>query len=159
DNASDVLIPMNVDFDTAALGRHVHFEDTTEWVCETAQFALSRSSSRVVVRQHPSERRELERSRLDLRQRLFERFGDNGRVRFVAAEDPVSTYDLVRDARVVVPFVSTFGVEAAALGKTVIAAGASYYTELGFAYSARSRAAYFELLDRALSGKLTPLAH
>jgi Capsule polysaccharide biosynthesis protein len=153
----DVLIPMNVDFDTAALGRHVHFADTTEWVAETVAFTLAHSSGRVVVRQHPSERRELERSRLDLRQRLVDRFGNDQRVRFVAADDPVSSYDLLRNADLVVPFVSTFGIEAAALGKTVIAAGASYYANLGFVYSAPSRTEYFKLLDRALSAQLPPL--
>ena len=153
-----VLVPMNVDFDSAALDRHVYFADTTEWILETVAFILTRSSSHIVVRQHPSERRELERSRLDLRERLRERFGDEPRLRFVAADDPVSSYDLVREADLVVPFVSTFGIEAAALGKPVITAGASYYDDLGFVHSGSSRTEYFDLLDRALDRRLPPLA-
>jgi hypothetical protein len=152
-----VLIPMNVDFDSAALDRHVYFTDTTEWILESVAFTLARSSSHIVVRQHPAERRELERSRLDLQARLRERFGDEPRVRFVAAEDPVSSYDLLREADLVVPFVSTFGIEAAALGKSVITAGASYYDDLGFVHSARSRSEYFELLADGLARGLPRL--
>jgi hypothetical protein len=55
---------------------------------------------------------------------------------------------------VVLPFVSTIGIEAAALGKTVLISGASYYADLGFVWSARSREEYFDLLRQALRGEL-----
>lgn len=155
----DVLIPMNVDFDAASLDRHVHFADTTEWVTETVAFTLARSNASVVVRQHPSERRKLERSRFDLARRLHERFDDEPRIRFVAADEPISSYDLLRASRLVLPFVSTIGIEAAALGKTVLMAGASYYGDLGFVWSAGSREEYFDLLERGLSGELPALDH
>jgi hypothetical protein len=155
----DVLIPMNVDFDAAALGQHVHFADTTEWVTETIAFTLAHSRAHVVVRQHPSERRVLERSRLDLRQRLRDRFGDEPRVRFVGAEESTSSYDLLHAAKMVLPFVSTFGIEAAALGKTVLLAGASYYADLGFVWSAGSRTEYFDLLARGLAQQLPAREH
>ena len=155
----DVLMPMNVDFDAAALGRHVHFADTTEWVTETIAFTLAHSRAHVVVRQHPSERRALERSRLDLRQRIRDRFGDEPRIRFVGAEASTSSYDLLHAAGMVVPFVSTFGIEAAALGKTTLLAGDSYYGDLGFVWAARSRAEYFDLLARGLAQRLPALAH
>ena len=77
------------------------------------------------------------------------------RCQFVAADDPVSSYDLLRAARLVLPFVSTIGIEAAALGKPVVISGACYYADLGFVWSAGSREEYLDLLHRGLHGKLT----
>ena len=50
------------------------------------------------------------------------------------------------------PFVSTIGIEAAALGKPVLVAGTSYYADLGFVWSAGSREEYFELVRRGAAG-------
>lgn len=151
---NDVLIPLNVEWDTAALDRHHVFHSTTEWVTSAVAFILANHPGRVIVRQHPSERRPLERSRLDLDVALRERFGDEPRLSFVRAEDPVSSYDLMQQASLVLPFVSTIAIEAAALGKPVLVSGVSYYSDLGFVWSARTRDEYFELLGRGLKGEL-----
>ena len=149
-SGDDVLIPLNVEWDTAALGRHAIFDDTVEWVTEAVAFILANHSGSVIVRQHPSERRPLERSYLGLDAVLRERFGDQPRLRFVRAEEPISSYDLIRSAALVLPFVSTIAIEAAALGKPVLVSGVSYYSELGFVWSANTRAEYFDLLERGL---------
>ena len=57
------------------------------------------------------------------------------RCRFVAAEDSVNSYDLLRSARLVLPFTSNIGIEAAAIGKPVLVSGAAYYADLGFVWS------------------------
>jgi hypothetical protein len=150
-----VLIPLNVEWDTAALGRHTHFETTADWLISTVSAVLGQNAGPVVVRQHPSERRLLQRSKLDVAALLHRRFGDDPRCQFVAADDPVSSYDLLRSARLVLPFVSTIGIEAAAMGKPVLISGACYYTDLGFVWSAGSREEYFDLLHRGVSGDLT----
>ncbi|MGO9856761.1 MAG: hypothetical protein ACLPYY_17175 [Acidimicrobiales bacterium] len=152
-----VLIPLNVEWDTAALGRHVHFESTADWLISTVSAVLDQDGGPVVVRQHPSERRPLQRSKLDVAALLRRRFGDDPRCQFVAADDPVSSYDLLRAARLVLPFVSTIGIEAAAMGKPVLIAGACYYADLGFVWSAGSREEYFDLLRRGMRGELTLL--
>jgi len=149
-----VLIPLNVEWDTAALGRHVHFTNTVDWVTSTVEWILDRDAGPVIVRQHPSERRTLQRSQLDMASALRERFGDDPRCRFVAADDPISSYDLLQSARLVLPFVSTIAMEAAAIGKPVLISGAGYYANLGFVWSAATRQEYFELLDRGLRGEL-----
>jgi hypothetical protein len=152
-----VLIPLNVEWDTAALGKRVHFESTGDWLKSTIAAVLAMDAGPVTVRQHPSERRELQRSNLDIASILRDRFGDERRCRFVAAEDPVNTYDLLRSARLVLPFVSTIGIEAAAIGKPVLMSGAAFYSDLGFVWSAESRDEYFELLRRGVIGELEPL--
>ena len=152
-----VLMPMNVEWDTAALGRHVHFASTVDWITSTITTILERDAGPVVVRQHPSERRPLQRSQLDIESVLRDRFGDDPRCRFVAADEPVNSYDLLRSARLVLPYVSTIAIEAAAIGKPVLISGAGYFAGLGFVWSATSRDEYFELLDRGLQGDLEPL--
>ena len=150
-----VLLALNIEHDAASLGRHDVFTDSMEWVLGVVEFVLSQSSTHsVVVRQHPSERRPNERSRFPLREALSARFGNEPRLIFVAAEEPVNTYDLVERAAVVLPYVSTIGIEAAALGRPVLAAGQSFYSELRFVWTARSRDHYFELLGRALRDEL-----
>jgi hypothetical protein len=115
---------------------------------------LSNSTSQVIVRQHPSERRPVERSQSGLETALRQRFGEQPRLRFVKAEESISTYDLLHSASLVLPFVSTIAQEAAALGKPVLVSGVSYYSELGFVWSAATRSTYFELLGRGLRGDL-----
>ena len=156
ENATEncILIPLNVEWDTAALGRHAAFESTADWLVSTVTELLALDAGPVVVRQHPSERRELQRSRLDIASLLKSRFGDDPRLRFVAADDPISSYDLLRSARLVLPYVSTIGIEAAAMAKPVLISGRCYYSDLGFVWSTASRDEYFELLHRGLRGEL-----
>jgi hypothetical protein len=78
-------------------------------------------------------------------------------VRFVPAEAPINSYDLLEEARLVLPFVSTIGIEAAALGKPVVVGGAVYYADLGFVWSASTREEYTNLLTRGARGELPEL--
>ena len=152
-----ILIPLSVVFDASALGRHHIFADSEEWLVETISALLQQTRDRIVVRQHPSERRSTERSRFDVKTILRESFGSNSQVRFIAAEEDVSTYDLLDVSRLVLPFVSTIGIEAAALGKPVIVCGSVYYADLGFVWAPSSREEYFELLGRGASDGLPML--
>ena len=150
----DVLIPLNIEWDAAALGTHHIFSNTIAWLEETISFVLENSERNVVVRQHPAERHPHLRSHLDIGALLNERFGNRAAFRFVAAEEQVNTYDLIESASLVLPYVSTVGVESAATGAVVIAAGSSYYSGLGFVWFPQSREAYFDKLLQALHGDL-----
>jgi Capsule polysaccharide biosynthesis protein len=155
--STDILIPLSVIFDTAALGRHHLFPDSQTWLIETIEVLLRETRDPIIVRQHPSERHALERSRFDVRAILSHAFGSNPQVRFVAADDPASTYDLVDAARLVLPFVSTIGIEAAALGKPVIVSGAVYYAGMGFVWAPSRRDEYLETVGRGARGDLALL--
>ena len=149
------VFAMNVEHDAAALGRHVTFADTMEWILEVTDFVLEHTSNAsVVVRQHPAERKPNEGSQFPIRRVLSERYGSEPRVVFISAAEPVNTYDLVSEAAMVLPYVSTIGIEAAALGKPVLVSGQSCYSDLGFVRTAASRGEYFELLRRGLNADL-----
>lgn len=152
-----ILIPLSVEWDSSALGRHHIFQDSAEWLVATVGHVLEHTKAPVIVRQHPSERREFERSRFRVGELLGERFGKHPRYHFVSAEEDINTYGLLTTARLVLPYISTIGIEAAAIGKTVILAGEPYYGALGFTWNASSRAEYFDLIARGLAGALPAL--
>lgn len=150
----DVLIPLNQSYDTAALGRHRVFSSQVELLIETVRWVLDNSKATVVVRRHPIERRADLRSVDEYGDILEREFGPDPRVHYVAEDATVSTYELLTQARVVVPYTSTVGVEAALQGIPVVTESASYYSELGFVWSAGTAEEFFELLRRALAGEL-----
>lgn len=149
-----VLIPLNVEWDASALGRHAIFENGMDWLTTTIAFILERSDKTVAVRQHPADRDEPWVARADLEATLRARVGDSPRFRFINAQAAVNTYDFIEAAELVLPFVSTVAIEAAAMGKVVLIAGTPYYSQLGFVHAPHSREEYFELLATALKGGL-----
>jgi len=149
-----VLLPLNQSYDLSALERHNVFGSQTEWLLETIDWVLKNSSENVVVRRHPIERFPQFRSNDDYQKSIMERFGKNDRIFFVDSGADINTYDLIEKAKVVVPYVSTVGIEAAALGKIVVTEGRSCYANLGFVWYAQNREEYFDYLDRALKGVL-----
>lgn len=151
---ADVLIPLNLSFDTAALGRHRVFQNQIELMLETVRWVLARPTGTVLIRRHPVERLPGLRSRDEYGDILRREFGDTPRLRYVDETEKVSTYALLSGARVVVPYTSTVGVEATMLGVPVVTESASYYADMGFVWSARTRDEYFSFLERALGGEL-----
>ena len=150
-----ILLALNSSWDQAALGLHAVFANNTAWIVETVRWALDCTPHEIIVRQHPAERLENGRTSDDYRALLTREFGTHPRLRFVAAGDPVNTYDLLRSAAVVVAYTSTFGVEASALGNVVIVPSRCYYADLGFVWKADSRTLYFSLIEQAMGGELT----
>ena len=150
----DIVLPLNHSADLAALQRHNVFKNQTEWILETIAWVLDNSAATIAIRRHPCERIKGLATNDDYQSLIEFRFVKNDRVFYIDSNAPINTYDLIERARVVVPYVSTVGIEAAALGKPVVTEGASCYSELGFVWSAKTREEYFNLLQMALNGEL-----
>lgn len=148
-----VLIALNSSWDSAALGLHAVFRNSTEWIVETVRYLLTQTAAPVVVRQHPAERLEIARTSDDYRALLRNAFPDHPRLHFIAADEPVNSYDLLAQVIAVVVYTSTIGIEAAAGGKVVITASRSYYSDLGFVWKAADRTRYDEHLAEAAAGR------
>lgn len=153
-DTAEILIPLNVEWDASALGRHTIFADGLDWLTATIAFILEQSAKSVAVRQHPAEQDEPGVIRADLEGKLRARFGDTLRLQFIRADAAVNTYDFLDAAELVLPFVSTVGMEAAAMEKIVLLAGSPYYGDLGFVHTPQTRAEYFALLARGLAREL-----
>lgn len=78
-------------------------------------------------------------------------------VTVIGADDPISSYALLRAAEKVVTFGSTLGIEAVYWGVPSVLAGTSYYRNLGATYNPGSHAEMIEMIGRPLPPKpVTP---
>jgi hypothetical protein len=154
DTLGGVLIPLNSSWDSAALGLHHVFQSSVEWLVETVKWFVNHSDKIIYIRQHPAERFDYAKSSDSFGDIIKENYCDHPQVRFIAAEDSMNTYELIKKVSTVIVHTSTVGVEATALGKTVITPSNSYYSELGFVNKARSKDQYFNLIGKALKDEL-----
>ena len=147
---ADILIPVNILWDAASLGRNRFFETPLHWLIETIEFILSKTTAKIVVRQHPGERRfEIYGTGKKLGEYLRNKFLDHPRLRFISYNDNVNTYLLIEKCKVVLPYTSTVGLEAALMGKKVILESTVYYKDQTFVQSADSKKDYFEKIKKA----------
>lgn len=148
----DILVVLNRRCDTAALCRHRLFRSVSEWLGALLNWVTSKRDISIMIRQHPCERLPEYRGQEDWNE-LFAPFTSLGkRFRFIRAEEDVNTYDLIESAKVVLPFTSRVGIEAAMLGKPVILAADCYYENCGFTINPVDPAAYFTAIEKALAG-------
>jgi hypothetical protein len=152
DERCDVLIPLNIRWDSAALSRQRLFASVEENLAAVLGWAQGRPGLTVCIRQHPNERREHLRGS-DNWEGLVGRFSGAG-VRWIGAAEAVNTYDLIRAAKVVLPHTSTVGVEAALLGRPVVLSTRVYYEGFSFVWNPATREEFFGLLEEALAGGL-----
>ena len=150
----DLLVPLNIRWDSAALGRQRAFATVAEWLESLLAWVAERPAVSICIRQHPRERLTFARGSDDLAPLLAKFSALGPRLRFVAAAESVSTYDLLPHCRAVLPHTSTVGIEAAMLGQPVILATHVYYEDFGFCQKPADRDAYFAQLSEALEGKL-----
>tara|TARA_B110001450_G_scaffold218812_1_gene213476 strand:- start:21803 stop:23377 length:1575 start_codon:yes stop_codon:yes gene_type:complete len=138
----DIVIALNIAWDLPALGKHLFFKNDLDWVVETVNFILNETDATVAVRQHPHERRHA--SGRDFSSVITKMFGSSERFRFYTCDDPVNTYQLLSQSSILLPYVSTIGIEGALFGRTVIMEGDSYYSNFSFVQKATSKSDYFE---------------
>jgi hypothetical protein len=149
-----VLIALNSSWDASALGLHLVFDSSMQWIVETAKFLLENTDADVVVRQHPVERLAFAYTSDNYRELLDKHFGSNPRLHFIAAAEPINSYALLDQVSAVVVYSSTIGMEATVFGKPVITASNSYYSGLGFVWKATDLQTYQGLLADAAAGRL-----
>lgn len=154
DGDHNILVPLNLRWDSAALSRQRLFPSVAEWLTQLVRWTERTPDARLCIRQHPAERFPETRGSDDLGALLRAAGAERESVRFVAADDAVSTYDLLRTARVVLPFSSTLGVEATMLGIPVVTSTNCYYAPLGFVWDALTVSEYFSRISEALVGQL-----
>lgn len=148
----DLLVPLNYRLDTAALERQRAFASVTDWLTQLLEWLSRRADLSVAIREHPCEKIPVYKGAERWQEVLApwqEKLGS--RMRFIAGEDPVNTYDLLETARVVLPWTSRTGIEGAMLGKPVVIGTECYYRGCGFTEDTDTAAEYFTALERVLS--------
>lgn len=141
-----VLIPLNSPWDSAALNIDSVFSSYLEWLVETVRIVLVNTEENVTIRQHPDERHWYGKSNLDFKKILLNEFGVNPRIQFISSSDKVNTYALLSDAKVVICFSSTFGVEAVLHNKKVVVCSNVYYSEMSFVQKPKDKEELISML-------------
>ncbi|MDY6986699.1 MAG: hypothetical protein SWQ30_01475 [Thermodesulfobacteriota bacterium] len=152
----DVVMPLNIFWDAAALYRNRFFETPYHWLMETIDFILKHTKAKLAVRQHPHERHfAAYGTGSNLGASLKQTFGHDPRFMFFSCDDRINTYRLLEKAQVVLPYTSTVGIEAALMGKCVIIESCVYYGNQPFVRKAESKAHYFKEIKAACESAVT----
>lgn len=149
-NWFDVVIPLNVMWDSSALGANRIFSTEYEWLTETVDYILKYTDATTLVREHPAAAGGDEYNYDSLGKELKKLYKDEKRLYLAESGDALNTYEYIEHCKVVLPLTSTVGVEAALLGKEVISHTNIYYDLLSFVTRANSKEEYFEYISRAV---------
>lgn len=154
----------NVASDTSVCESHRAFASHLDWLQACVAFAFDHPDIDLVLRIHPAEAQTfggrdgtliLPREQgIDDLQRLWPVLPANLRV--VPSDSPISSYDLLQLARLVLVYVSTIGLEAAAMGLPVVCAGEVHYVRKGIVWEVDDKAAFVPLIERLLASRQAP---
>lgn len=152
---AEIIIPLNILWDGPALRRNRLFDTPFDWLDQTLEFILNETNSTVAIRQHPAERKyKIYGTGDNLGEYLKNKYGHESRFTFFSCYDKVNTYSLVRDSKIVLPYTSSVGLEAALLGKKVIIESNVYYSDLPIVSKPGSKNEYFKEIKDATNIKL-----
>lgn len=147
----DVVIPLNVMWDAAVLGIDRVFNDAKQWILETINYILNNTKVIIGITEHPvgANLKTLYNTE-NYTELIKKEFGENDRIKLFNCDSTVSSYSLIQDAKIVLPFSSTIGIESILLDKAVITHTNVYYDELKLSLSAKNKDDYFYLIKKYL---------
>lgn len=147
----DVIIPMNVMWDAAAIGLNSIFNNYLEWLVETLEYVVNKLGKKVLVREHPAgEIWKMTAPAYAIPDYIIEPYKGNNLFRYVPAEEDLNLYQYIEHAKLVIPWSSTTGIEAATMGRNVLMHTDAYYADCDFVAIAHSKQQYFEYISSAL---------
>jgi hypothetical protein len=107
-----------------------------------------------VIRAHPDEMREGKKSRESVQEWMRESgAGQLTNVVFVASDEPLSSYDLIRRSKFVIVYNSSIGLEAALLGAPVLCGGKARYTQYPTVFFPQTPDEYQEMAEQFLTAE------
>lgn len=150
----DVIIPLNVRNDGAALGTFTIFKDQKNWLEKTLEYLFQELNATVLIREHPTNsilpsfmaNTEL----YSFCPKILEKYAGNKLLRYVRSEEKINLYQYIEQCKVVIPWTSTVGVEAGLMGKNVLVHTDVYYCNAAFASRVHTEEEYFEYLKKCI---------
>ena len=141
----------NVIFDTSQVHANIVFPDMFVWLEKVIAFANEHPETLFVIRAHPDELRPGKQSLETVEQHLKSTGAfDLDNVFFIPPREFIDSYELIRRSKLVQVYNSSIGLEATILGRVVLCAGKSRYTDYPTAYFPRTPEEYFQLSDKFL---------
>lgn len=151
----DVVIPLNMPYDAAALGLETIFNNKENWLIETLDFVINILEKSVLLREHPALRILLSESysRSDLasqKPHILDPYKTNPLLYYANFDEDINLYQYIEQCKVVLPWSSTVGMEAAIMQKNVIVHTDTFYGDSTFVLKARSREEYFSFIRQCI---------
>lgn len=141
----------NVIFDTSQSHANTLYPDMFAWLGDVRQAIQSHPETFFVLRAHPDEDRPGKESRESVTDWVQATGVANlPNVAFFGPSEYVSSYELIHQAKVVLVYNSSVGLEASILGAPVLCAGRARYTQLPTVFFPASRAEYLRHLEDSL---------
>jgi hypothetical protein len=137
------VIFTNVIFDTSQIHANVVFPDMLAWLEELREVVAAHPETFFIFRAHPDENRPGKESRESVSGWAEERrIADLQNAAFCEPGDPLSSYALIRRAKLVLVYNSSIGLEASIAGAPVLCAGRARYTQLPTVFFPETQAKY-----------------
>jgi len=150
------IVPVftNVVFDTSQPHSNVVFKDMFVWLDLVLDLARKYPQTFFVIRAHPDEARPSKAADESVARWVEDRQAARlPNVMFVGPEQYISSYELIRRSKFVMIYNSTIGMEASIMGKPVVSAGLSRFTEYPTVFFPRSTAAYRRQVEEFLEAE------
>lgn len=150
----DIVIPLNIEWDAAALGLDRIFNNYSEWLLETIDFIICNTNASVLIREHPAQIFYKDYIYKSYENIIKEKYPNNNRLYYCKSNENINTYKIIEKSKIVLPYSSFLGVESVLMNKLVISHTKAFFDNMNFIYSAKDKDDYFILIDNALNNKL-----
>jgi len=147
------IVPVftNVIFDTTQQHSNAFFPDMFTWLERILEVVKKHPETLFVVRAHPDESRPGKISRESVAM-WVKRTGAAGLPNFIfiAPDEYISSYELIRHSKFVMIYNSTIGLESSIMGVPVLCAGSARFTDFEVVFFPASANAYLKQLEEFL---------
>lgn len=150
----DIIMPLNIFWDSAALLVDNVFTDYVEWINKTLLYIMKHTDASVMVREHPAQNAlpSYKYDNLASKIALLEEYPE--RIFFCKAEQRLNTYQYLRRCKLVLPYTSTIGLESVIMGVPIVTHTTVYYKDFSFGHAALSEEDYYSMIQSALNGNM-----
>ncbi len=150
-NRKIISIFGNVSWDTTQIVASKIFSSMFNWLDSLIPIIQEHPEYLFILRAHPGENRNLKETWYGL-ENWFESNQDklNKNAICFPADNEVDSYEIIKESELVLVYNSTIGIESAILGKRVLAAALTHYSDIGFVDSFKDKFQYLKELKQTL---------
>jgi hypothetical protein len=150
--SSYIPVFTNVIFDTSQIHANTVFTDMFEWLDGLKAIIADHEDTLFILRAHPDEDRPGKASRESVTDWFSQSgLGTRENVLFIPPDEEVNSYRLIEDAKLVLVYNSSIGLEASILGKPVLCAGRARYTQARCVFFPETKKTYWAELEQLLT--------
>lgn len=156
----DVIIPLNIRCDGAALMAETVFGSLEQWLIQTLDFVINKLGKSVLLREHPAGRYHPDYYTCTeiyaAHPEILEPYEDSDLLLYVKSDEDVNLYQYIEQCKIVIPWTSTTGIEAGIMKKDVLVHTDVFYRDSKFVKCVHSVDEYFDYLKKELLNKKQP---